>query len=464
MIDILKPKKVAVPHIDALHGHTVIELTDVKTGKRDRIESDNVVTDGLESHLRNFGPVVNCRLVSAERNKERFAPYFGGLFLFDQSIPTTSRYMPAGTKMVGNGSYKVSNSGVLTEMGSYNEIESHASQNSFTQVYDFSTQQANGVIGSACLTTDVGGYVGYGFSSEQTLSTKKRPIDLYTYDEQTNDSSFSSYLTWVYKNFAYYANHVNKTATEITVYKKNFPIDELSDFSGILRTGSLPTSAEALTFNITAPGYSMAWVASDSKLFMVPGNWDSPYRISAGGTFPIKILDLDTEQLTESTFTNTTGVELKCVVDLTNPITLDGSGMFFVGSSDNKLYVLNTSTGAFTATNLTVSSFYTDRMDISRYTDTLFRYAYDDEFSGIIDPVNLTMYPTNEVLSARVINNRGLSYSYDHDCFIGWSKPSYYETFALPNHLRLMTINNLSTPVTKDATKTMKVSYTISVE
>jgi hypothetical protein len=401
--------------------------------------------------------------VSAERNQERFVPYFGGLFLFDQSIPTTSRYMPAGTKMVGNGSYKYSNSGVLTEMGSYNEIESHASQNSFTQVYDFSTQQANGVIGSVCLTTDVGGYVGYGFStSEQTLSTKKRPTDLYTYDGQQHDSSFSTYFTWIYKSIAYYTMRVNRTDTEVTVYKKNFPIDELSDFSGIMGTGSLPTSADALTLNITAPGYSMTWVASDSKLFMVPGNWNSPYTIPAGATFPIKILDLDTEQLTESTFTNTSGVDLKCVAVLNNPITLDGSGMFFVGT-DNKLYVLNTSTGTFTATNLTVNSFYTDRMDISRYTDTLFRYAYEGEFSGIIDPVNLTMYPTNEALSGRAINNRGLSYSYDHDCFIGWSQPPYYDTFALPNYLRLMTINNLSTPVTKDATKTMKVSYTISI-
>ena len=153
-----------------LKGKTTFELTDVNTGEVEVIEDSNMITNGLQEFLRTYG-YFGCDVLSNDtvRTNSLWVNLLGGLFLFDTALDedVNNTFMPAGVKMIGNGSKDVSNSGAVTELGSYNTSESGLqSDGSVKFVYDFSTSQANGSIACACLTSKIGGYIGMGNDSK----------------------------------------------------------------------------------------------------------------------------------------------------------------------------------------------------------------------------------------------------------------------------------------------------------
>ena len=116
MKEIYVPRK--VPHIEVrekLHGHTKIELRDIRTGKVELIEHDNTFTDGIESFMDSLGMMDYKFLYANATQKDRAAwkTMLGGIFLFDTAIPTSpmAKYMPSGATMIANGSYGISNGG-----------------------------------------------------------------------------------------------------------------------------------------------------------------------------------------------------------------------------------------------------------------------------------------------------------------------------------------------------------------
>lgn len=149
-----------------LKGKTTIELTDVNNGKVEVIEDTNMITNALQEFMRGYGMWGSNVLLNEEvRKSSLWVNLLGGLLLFDTELEENAdnTFMPAGVKMVGNGSKDVANSGAVTELGSYNATESGAqADGSVKFVYDFSTSQANGTIKSVCLTSRIGGYEGMG--------------------------------------------------------------------------------------------------------------------------------------------------------------------------------------------------------------------------------------------------------------------------------------------------------------
>ena len=102
------------------------------------------------------------------------------LLLLKDSETVGNKFMSLGNVMVGNGSYGVSNSGNPSELGSYNSQESSESGTEIVQVYDFATSQANGEISCVCLTSRVGGYIGYGNRSGQYHSSRTYNFQSFT--------------------------------------------------------------------------------------------------------------------------------------------------------------------------------------------------------------------------------------------------------------------------------------------
>ena len=149
-----------------LKGKTTIELTDVNNGKVEVIEDTNMITNALQEFMRGYGMWGSNVLLDEEvRKSSLWVNLLGGLLLFDTELEENADniFMPAGVKMIGNASKDVSNSGVVTELGSYNATESGVqADGSVKFVYDFSTVQANGTIKSVCLTSRIGGYEGMG--------------------------------------------------------------------------------------------------------------------------------------------------------------------------------------------------------------------------------------------------------------------------------------------------------------
>ena len=316
MIDIVKPKKIVTPHIEAIHGHTVIELRDVKTGRRERVESDNIVTDGAESLLRSMGSaqVAIDRVESGTLSaiKPVWAYLFGGILLFDTAIPvspTPAKYMPAGTKMLGNGSYKVSNSGTVTEMGSYNEVESSCTSNQLVQVYDFSTQQSNGEINSVCLTSFLAGYCGYGNSNSGTahssLASLRGGGDPMFNAGLNIDVDYALRYAFANNRIYSFGDDIAAGVTSVDLLEYAFSVEEYSSFMEYMgQTSYTMPFVEAGRTTLTIPSHSsrLVSIAFDDKLFLIPTD-----SIASGATFSIYIVDCTNKTVTTKTITNGSG-------------------------------------------------------------------------------------------------------------------------------------------------------------
>ena len=136
-----------------IKGKTTFELTDVNTGEVEIIEDNNMVTNALQEFMLTYGVFNKSIFIDDNMTNALYSSLLGGLFLFDTALDedVDNTFMPAGVKMIGNGSRGVSNSGAVTELGSYNSTESGVqSDGSIKFVYDFSTAQANGTISCAC--------------------------------------------------------------------------------------------------------------------------------------------------------------------------------------------------------------------------------------------------------------------------------------------------------------------------
>ena len=319
MVEILKPVKHKKLGIEAIHGHTCIELKDVRTGIRDRIESDNIVTDGAEYLLNMHGGLLywNRATIGSNEIVPIAANLFGGLLLFNDTIPTSptpAKFMPAGVKMIGNGSYKMSNSGVVTEMGSYNEPESVLTHNKFEQVYDFSTQQANGTIKSVCLTSRVGGWAGYGNSnSESFLDANKASVG-------SNGNPMYALTNWCgTRGYAFYDNKVvginndaiPQNATSVTLMEYAVPHALYDNFTAIplvASTNSLGDPSD--TYEVAIPQYNNYRYAKarNSKIYISPNVGGN---IVNNASFTISVIDVSNRSVVNKTLINSTGKTIR---------------------------------------------------------------------------------------------------------------------------------------------------------
>lgn len=152
-----------------IKGHTKIELTNVKTGQKKILESDNMVTNGMFNSMQqtpmNFGSVWATPFSSHVPLVDKLC---GGILLFHDTINegVNNIFFPEGNVMIGNGMVRYATAQNVPEFGSYNAEESTYTINEGVAtrkyVYDFATSKANGTISSVCLTNFYAGYVGAG--------------------------------------------------------------------------------------------------------------------------------------------------------------------------------------------------------------------------------------------------------------------------------------------------------------
>lgn len=164
----------------ALKGTTRIELTNVKTGKTEVIEKDNLVTNAVPEilTLNPFGTMFRKADVAIAGEsygsfQEKFLPLcpnlFGGILLYEDPLEEDPAKYFAGmdNKLVGYSSNNVSPADD-PKRGSMNQSESGPLEDGtgYRFVFDFATSQANGVISSLGLTSKMGGVGGHGSSQD----------------------------------------------------------------------------------------------------------------------------------------------------------------------------------------------------------------------------------------------------------------------------------------------------------
>lgn len=468
-----------------LKGKTTFELTDVNTGKVEVTEDSNMITNGLQEFLRTYG-YFGCDILSdaTVRTNSLWVNFLGGLFLFDTALDedVNNTFMPAGVKMIGNGSKDVSNSGAVTELGSYNTTESGLqSDGSIKFVYEFNTAQANGNIACACLTSKVGGYIGMGndsnryYNDSYVLNAYISDNNHYCYsgiDGATNGASYMLYPVYS-ENAIYFTNPYNiiyssaYSSQHWSVTKKiqilkvragftSVGIKARRDLRNIVATYDVNIPQDILDYMGTSTNYIFVSRDCERNVYVI-FNKSSSNQIRAGAFCWIMKIDKDMNA-TAYKFTNNVGDALR----LENKyITFDGDYLWAYSDGRRPYYLYGIKYSDSTQiieTGVNRSNIFT----IYTIGKNLIGLYSDNDAPKVYDVVNRTHRQANG--SLRDSGNTVLIPFAD--------KKGFYLQVSLtytPNYLYVMkdprylaTINNLSEPVVKTASKTMKVTYTIT--
>ena len=469
-----------------LKGKTTFELTDVNTGEVEVIEDSNMITNGLQEFLRTYG-YFGCDILSDGnvRTNSLWVNLLGGLFLFDTALDedVNNTFMPAGVKMIGNGSKDVSNSGAVTELGSYNTTESGLqTDGSIKFVYELNTAQANGNIACACLTSKVGGYIGMGNDSNgynndsYVLNAYKSDDNHYCYsgiDGATNGASHMLYPVYS-ENAIYFTNPYNiiyssdYSAQHWSVTKKiqilkvragftSVGIKARRDLRNIVATYDVNIPQDILDYMGTSTDYIFVSRDSERNVYVI-FNKSSSRQIRAGEFCWIMKIDKDMNA-TAYKFTNNVGRAL--LLDNNKYITFDGDYLWAYSDSGSPCYLYGIKysdstqiieAGVVNGSN--IFSLYTIGKNLIG--------LYVNYTTTVYDVVNRTQRQTNGYL-----DNSGKSVLIPFadkkgvylQVYLG-TTPNYLYVMKDPRYLA--TINNLSEPVVKTASKTMKVTYTIT--
>ena len=476
-----------------IKGKTTFELTDVNTGKGEVIEDSNMLTNGLQEFLTTYG-YFGCDILNdntAIRKNSLWVNLLSGLFLFDTALDenASNTFMPAGVKMIGNGSKDVSNSGTVAELGSYNSTESGLqSDGSIKLVYDFTTAQANGTIACACLTSKIGGYMGMGNEEARYYSGN---YDLLNFKSDSNHICYSGisgaeqdmnhllypvynenaiYLTNPYNikySSAYASQHWSVTKKiQILKVRAGFTsvgIKDSQNLKQIIGTYDVNIPQNILDYMGTNTNYVIAASDSIERNIYVIFNKSSSDSLNAGAFCWIMKINKDMNA-TAYKLTNNTGSKLYIKRNL---ITFDGDYVWAqcYGSPYSLYGIKYTDSTQIIETGVSkgnVYNLYTIGKNLIGIYDTYYNgnlyYA-----STVYDVVNRTHRQVNGSQNGRehilipFPDKKGVYLLYNYS-----SDPYSYAVAKDPRYLA--TINNLAEPVVKTSSKTMKVTYTLTFE
>ena len=458
-----------------IKGHTSIELTDINTGKKERFEDDNMVTNAINLFYKSGG-MTNPSAFNDLLKADAVENLLGGILCLDDTITESANivHVPTGVNMIANGSVGILNTGNPPELGSYNESESGWQQDgSYKLVFDFTTSQGNGVIKSVCMTSKYEGLKGIGNASNTSRSASA-PQTQATYNVinypslmRNSNSTFAGVWNNKVSLITGYANG-KATIKEYSLPMTSLDLrDNMSGREIATREVSLPNDLQNLDIGVYYNTsdyfnkYNVADVVCDGQYCYLlyaffgatPRGWsyDTSWHISA--SHPVYLAKYDTsnhvfsleETLTPSVVgfsndDNTHGVQ---TIKLTRK---------YILWEDHIISIDNTS-------------------DVNDITDFAYKLGYefkviDDDhiqyLKDIVDLTTATVKPSNNAVTYSKINDLngvlhyGLSYASatvgsDERHVYVWRNPSY-----------IATINNLENAVEKTGDKTMKVTYILT--
>ena len=487
-----------------IKGKTVFELTDVNTGKVEKYEDCNMITNGLQEFLDPCGSWgIYPFAKDSVRNTSVRNTLTGGILLFDGNLDedVTNTYANASLKMVGNGALGISNATTVTELGSYNSEESGVqADGSIKYVYDFLTSQANGTIQSVCLTSKVGGYMGYGNESQKRvydagLRDTEYQNNIYKYADflKVGGSFYTTCMMYaVYNEDAVYAVdpnsiqykysntvlgelHWTKTGKiRINKYRLGVSSVGLTDYAYVnklIESYDVAIPQDILNYMSNGSGsYYVNWVApvadaNKRDIFIIFNK--NTYSCANGNFFWIMKIDKDM-QVTSYKITNNTGYNIyktaaQSGYDKCNYYAIDND-YFWCWLQKNGSYNLVgikyadstqiIETDVYTSSNLEITKTYDNMLEYGAVYVSNSVYRNRDVFNTVRKKA-LTVngcLEKNSKYKVLFADRKGLYLYYDVGDYFYLAKDPRY----------LATINNLSEPVVKTASKTMKITYILT--
>lgn len=492
----------------ALKGSAKIELTGAD-GIKKVVEHGNMITDAVKDLLyAPRGEMSNIMRIS-DNNASYISQMFGGILLFEDTLNNDAAdyYIP-NLKITGYASQDAYN-GLDIARGSFNQSESGLqTDGSYKLVWDFSTSQANGVIKSLGLCPNIMGQIGASnsvvASERKDFAVDKSSVEPFNTsnrmlkDGETFDGISSYYLNIVavIGNIAYavdrfnvYNDVSNKSQNimynggVLKLYRFNVATEGvgLSNVIGMATyidciDVQLPTDFLSVLSSNAGSTVDHFYNYTDKKLILHPCNMGK--TLSKNGTTKYVEIELTNNMnITTHTFTNNAG---DVVTNNNTGGTYDSGNLstFFVFK--DYVVMIATSDGA---TKL-YSTKKSDNTDVKPAKDASgndftfssssigIRYAYvvgnlfvfgipkDDRYSSfencyIFDMSTGLIKETNaSALTCR--SNVPLMNK------VTWAKTGPYLGMKIAVcPFILTTKNNLDAPVTKTASQTMKITYTL---
>lgn len=508
-----------------MKGHTKIELTNVKTGEKRAYEKDNFVTNLFRDAMQPAGAYGDLKEYFANNKKTAQAALLDmtrGIVLFDSALPADpDEYtLPAGVNMVGRGTDAAYN-GNDTTLGSYNASESvidnDGSNVGYRFVWDFSTQQANGVIKSICLTPTDTANIGFGKGNVVEDNNK-----IKLWGKELENSSYAEGAVYpgydalndqkdmIWMDFAknrllrvtsgFTSN--SRTAGSFFVDKSiiiseyRIPINNRSIFDSYNAT-ERKTMSPAKTYTVSMPAELMALCAEtnvyrgfetrvDQKngilsIILLP---EAKCSVSEGGTIYAWEIDLNTMTSSVRKYTNNTGymlggntsyerVDNHCIYEVDDYIVV----YIPKSTGTQKICCINKTSGECKDITLMDGSAIPFKLDgfcnNSLRTGNLIICARQ----SYLDSTKVTAYFIIDCVTGKlkniecynnynsVGNETGYGRFYDYAICAGNRKYMMIQnakTYLYP--FVFFTINNLDSPIEKTDEQTMKIIYELTKE
>ena len=442
-----------------LKGHTKIELTDIHTGEVETFEDDNMFTNVLETLLNLNEPNFNIKNIS-----KKFNNFFGGIALFKDAIDTNDVRARLKNKTIAS----VVNNNYAPVNKTYNGIpdsslsKADAESKTITLSYDFLTSQANGRISSVCLGNAYLGFNGYGYNEnngdnipENYYSTSSPYINFISANGiggKDNNNIYVDLDEGYHYRYSFDQNNI-LTVTKTKIINKFFNLFTNTKTVNI----KLATKCEKVLLNpVTMKLWCcMSVLSKNNKIYEIDiSDFDNPTVITHdinGDILNSKLVMAFTNNYmyvrnnTQKT-SNTYRVNLENAADVIDCGTMTNDTF---GSYDGNFYPLFTFDDGLYICDLApygspAEGIVTDQIEYFRTGKCVYGQSTYSNQSYIPIPVKL--------------NN---SFEYvSIQRFAGWMSDG--TPYYVVNPLLLYTINNLQTPVTKTADKTMKITYTIT--
>lgn len=443
-----------------IHGRTKIELYNPNTKIKQIYRDENVFQSSVISkYLRTLGecnssPYNN----SGFRNSKPWINLVGGLFLFKNAIQEGDAYMSSGNQMIGNGSYGVANNSVPTELGSYNSVESSDSGSAITQVYDFTTDQANGMIGCVCLTSATGGYIGYGNASGE------RTTNLFDFNRNVSASDYKFFETRLSDYAIAYGNYTyeffTQTGGTMVVRKTRHAVSKGSVFCGYSEEKSFDLSVVGNPLNLGDIDRDCMPFYNDGKIEVLV---NVQQFVDSGNNMYFYEFNPADESLILKTVANSSNHR----VDIGGYYNYWGNiSNGVIGNVAHGLLFGRNGDDGTKSTVIRIS----DSVLIGEIDNFSFSDQNNNDYATELPNGLIMLKHSSNIVSFydgtndRVTNgNKNLgSLAYDSTNDALW----YFNNAdgLINNPLYLATINNLQTAVTKTAAQTMKVTYTLTEE
>lgn len=420
-----------------MKGHTLIELTDVRTGIKTVREHHNMVTDAVERHMNAILPYDSSYVMTPLHQYG-----MGGIMLFESPLEESRNNIlfPPENNLTGYASNDAY-TGDDSKRGSRNGAESGKIDNGYRMVWNFATAQANGTISAVALTSYLGGETPLFNDSNSVFDVSKPSGITFCYDEKSH------------KLFSMSGTITDKS---LTVHEYRLCVEEIRIDD---EAGKLVEKSEK---KVNMDDFDSTGVANTL-------NWRNPYANHGkyyyfayvkSGSLCISRIDSETMHYDYSYGVKNTGISTPYLFSLC-----------FVGDTMYACYGDNYLSSVINLASLDAGTGTVNWVENNMSFD---HNSYYNQIIGRYDDNTILTaggYIVLEDGSARIVKRKiGLPAGwYNSDFFHITSDGIFLQETVYNSKLvigemtnYLATINNLDSPVEKTANQVMKITYTIT--